>query len=633
MPRRRHPHNRHRHQQQRASFDKIALFLRLLCALLGLTSGYIAGQFFAQPLQQASSPTVQPGAAVQESLPPAGAPLEERVAATDRMAEDALGGVLAAALDWWEQNRQTAGAVTRAQLHLRTIFSRWTDLDGTGALLAAAALRDCAYSDLAVEAVMSEWGLRAPHPASQSLSMIPGLSAQQRATEALVRAAVYASPAEGFEIARQAVTVPQYRLRGIAGAHWMRRDPHHAPRYLLDEQPGMEGAVTGGLALGQWLMEDPEGWLAWRKAAMQITALPMLRFAEDVVTPARLNRVGAALQKHHDNMEDGQTWLVSAAGPAAQELIMTMIQPGDALEAEMRSWMSGRATLPPAADTGGWLTRWHHVERLRGLLPRLAAVDPRLAIAMTTAMPAEEEPTHFVPLITGPWLLQAPASASTSILSLEFAHPVAAAAAAATLESAIISDPLKALGGIARLPLEKSAADAHRATAFSLLAERQPGGMLDWLAAHPDVIVPAPVLARAVRNLATADPVKTGEWVRTQAPAVQRSSLLGAMFEIQILRDRDAALATLQIQPPGEEKDAMLSALTNADISLSSRDRFFAGNLLPDAFLRATQITADTPRLTALRGILATMKSAGIAPEPFLSHSSLRPSDRAAISN
>lgn len=624
-------HRHHRHQERVVPFDKLAFLIRVLCAMLGLTAGYIGGQFFAQPLQQAAAPPLQPGAVNQEGLPQAGAPLEERVAAAYRMDEDMLGGVLGALQDEWEQNRFAPGAATRAQLHLRTVFSRWTGLSGTGALKSAVALRDSSFGSMAVEAVMSEWGLRDAYLASQVLSMIPWTGPQHMATEALVRAAIYASPAEGFDIARQIVTVPQYRLRGIAGAQWMRRDPLHALRYLFEEQPGMQGAVPGGLALGRWFMEDPDGWLTWRKAAVQVTALPMLRFSPDVITPARLARMASTLEKHHGTLEAGLAWLVSAAGPEAPPLIMAILHPKAGLDEEMKSWMTGRPSLPPPVQPDAWLARRHHVETLRRLMPRLAGADPVLALTMATAMPADEEPFHFAPLITGPWLLQSPATASTSILGLNLAHPVAAAAASAALETLINSEPLKALDGIARLPLEKSAAEAHRATAFRQLSERQPGGMLAWLAAHPDVTVPPPLLAGAVKNLALSDPAQAGEWVRLHAPADQRAALLGAMFEMQLLRDRDTALATLQSQPPGAERDAMLASLTNADLELSGRDRFFAGNLLPDAFLRAAQITADGPRLSAMRGVLAAMKPAGIAPEASLSHPSVRPADRAAL--
>jgi hypothetical protein len=623
-------HHHHRHLPGRQPPpDKLALPLRLLSGLLGLTLGFLGGQFLANPLKRDLIPPKKAVAAAA-GIPPVGAPLQDRVAAVARMDEDALAGVLAAVQDHWVRRSEEAGAKHEAMFHLKVIFSRWTDLSGSRALKAALSLKEAILGDLALEALMGEWGLRDPLSASQSLTLIPWSSSQVRAALALVRGSVKRSPAEGLSIATRLVAGAPYIRRGAAAAEWLRQNPLNALRHLFDE-PGISATIPAGLALGQWLNEDPAAFLNWHRREMGGRALPLLRFTSGTITPATLARLATVLTKEHGTLEAGLQWLHSAAGTAAQPFIFALSPADKAMNMEMQAWMTGREALPPASTALGWLPRHRHAASLNDLLPRLAIPDPAAGLRMLMAMPEADNPATMAPAVVRWWLEQAPATASAQIFAGDLNHPVGKAAASAAVEGLITSDPLQALDSLAKLPLTAEDIAAHRATAFHQLALSRPQAMLDWVTAHPDIPVPQEPLVSAVKNFAVSDGARAQQWVENTAPAALRPMLTGAIFELRLRRDRDEALAFLDSLPAGAERDGALAALATADIELSRRDHFFAANLLPDTFAKALQTAADADRLTLLRALLAAMKETGVATAGSLAHPHLRPADRTAL--
>ncbi len=623
-------YHRPRHLPTRqAPPDRFALPFRLLSALLGLTLGFLGGQFLANPMKADLVPQKKQ-VNTAAGIPPVGAPLHDRVAAAPRMDEDALAGVLAAVQEHWTSHRTGPGAAQEAMFHLRMIFSRWTDLSGSRALQAALTLKDSSLSDLALEALMGEWGLRDPLSASQSLTLIPWSAAQWRAALALVRSSVKRSPAEGLTIATRLIAGTTYLRRGAAAAEWMRFNALNALRHLADEQ-GMAATVPAGFALGRWFTEDPAGFLVWHRKDMQGRPLPLLRFAEGTITPAALARLGAVLTKEHGSLEAGLKWLHAAAGTASQPFILALSPAATAMDLEMQSWMTGRQSLPPASTALGWLPRQQHAENLEALLPRLGIPDPPAALRMLAAMPDGDNPAALVPAVVGWWLEQAPATASAQIFAADLNHPVGKAAASAAVDGLITSDPLLALDSLAKLPLAADDIAAHRATAFHQLSLSRPEAMLQWVTAHPDVSVPQPAVIAAVKNLAASDGLRAREWVEQSAPAELRPLLTGAIFELRLRQDRDEALAFLDSLPAGPERDGVIAALTGADIELSRRDRFFAGNLLPDTFGRALQTSSGEARLKMLRELIAAMRDTGVATADAMNHPKLLPADRTAL--
>ena len=188
-----HPRNRH---QGKGKPDTSKVLVRVMSAMIGLSFGFAGGRFLAIPMAQAPVSGKAAAPAEAFSAPSMGAPLNERIGAAFRMNEDGLRGVLAGIQDEWVKTSSSPSREAEAMLDLRVLFSRWTDLDGDGALKAAIGIRDFQLSTLAIEAVMTEWGLRDSLAASQRVATIPSASGQQRGLAALVRAGVQKSPAE-----------------------------------------------------------------------------------------------------------------------------------------------------------------------------------------------------------------------------------------------------------------------------------------------------------------------------------------------------------------------------------------------------------------------------------------------------
>lgn len=605
--------------------DKLAPVLRVLSALLGLTAGFIAGQLYAPSLTLEQKPAGRPDVA---ALPPAGAPVEDRVLATPRMNEDALTGVLAAVQDAWVKGGSSVRGAPHTERHLRQLFSRWTDLDAPGALRAVVQLRDRSLTELAVAALMAEWGLRDPLGASQNLTVIPAAAAREHAALALARSSVQRNPADGLALVKNLIAGAPPVLRSLAGAEWMRRDAGQALRYLLEE-PGMAGTVPAGAALGLWLMEDPAAWLKWMRTSQPAGGLPRLRFPAGSLTAGRLARMATVLARELPAPQSSAAWLTAVAGPFAAP-VLAAFDPASVLTGEGKSWQAALPALPPAETIPGWLARAGHARCLASVLPLLGAADAAAALRLLTDSGLEDG-APFAGALAAQWMEQAPASASSQLFAGDLSHPAAKAAAAAAVDALINSDPLSALDGLKKLPLEKAEMDALRAAAFGQLAATKPAAMLAWLAAHPDAPAPPELAALAVRNLAATDAARAGDWIRKSAPPGQRAQLAGMVFAVQLLLDRDAALESLTGMPAGEERDAILTALADADTALSRRDRFFAGNLLPGSFVLALGITADAARLAVLGRILTTMKETGVPATASLAHPALRPADRAAL--
>ena len=620
-------YHQHHHRQRDIASDRKTLLLRVMSALIGLTFGFAGGKFFAAPLRLSSASASLAGAPGAAPVVPAlGAPLEERVAAAVLMDEDALQGVLAAAHDDWVLGGSRAEGAPLAMLRLRMIFSRWTDLNGNSALRATLNLRDAGFGDMALESLMLEWGLRDPLAASQTITLIPWTGAQQRALAALIRAGVQRSPAEGLAFAAKINLVPQDFLRRVAGAEWMRRDASHALRFLLEET-GMKGSVPAGAALGQWLLEDPAAFMAWRKAEPGVfKTIPLLRFPAEVLTPGRLTRLITVLRGEFGSLEAAFTWLRASGGSGVETVIAAIAPPLPAAEAEMKSWQGGASARPGAGTTDGWLARLAHARFLEALT---SCSDPAAALTWLAALPREEEAERLAPALARRWIAAAPESATSQLFSRDLANPVHRAAANTVVNRIVLSDPLKSLDGLGSLPLDPAAAAVFRATALQRLAAGNPAAMLDWLAAHPNVKAPAGDLSRALLSLAATDAPRAVAWVRKQANATESNGLIAGIFGVWLKTDRTESLKFLQSLPVGSERDQAITQLVSSDSAVT--DPFFAGNMLPDTFGHTLQYSDDAGRLAALRSLLLRMGQLKISSETSLKNPALRPADRAAL--
>ena len=627
-------HHRHREHPK----VKHAVLMRVLSALLGLSFGFAAGLFFSHPLVEAVNAMHGDGTGSEGGsapMPSLGAPLAERIAAAGRMDEDALSGLLTAVQEEWVRTAGPPEAEARTMLDLRILFSRWTDLRGLGALKGALGLKNIRLGDMALEAMMTEWGLRDMLTASQNMPSIPSMKSRERAMSALVRAGVQRSPTQGLAIAAKMTTGGPVLLRRIAGAAWMPRDATHALRFLTEE-PGMEGALPAGWALGQWLLEDPAGFLAWRKRdPAAASSMPLMRFPEDVFSPGRLTLLKGQLQKEFGTLEAGTAWLSEAGGAAARGIVRVLMPPLAAAEVEMKAWHAS-LSAKPAADPASipaldWLAKVSHARAIRMLAHRLADADPAAALKWLASLPAEEEAALVAPGIARRWLAQAPAGAPALIFAGDLSNPVMKAASLAAANNFVQSDPLKSLEGVASLPLDAAAAGNLRDAAFIQLASRDPSAMLEWITAHPGTAVPAGTTSAAVKAFARTDLARALKWVRENAPAGERASLLAGIFGTWMRSDRDAALEFLRSMPAGKERDAATTVLLDGDIGISENDAFFAANLLPDCFEYTLQLSGDGERLAALRRVLQCMKDKKVPVESSLNHRNLRPADRAAL--
>ncbi|HWB03118.1 MAG TPA: hypothetical protein VG796_08855 [Verrucomicrobiales bacterium] len=622
-------HHRHRERTK----TKHALLLRCLCALVGLSFGLAAGLYFSNPLVEAVNAMQGGGAgplAKNAPLPPMGAPLQERVAAVGRMDDDALIGLLSAMQDEWTRSGGTPEAEFRTMLNLRILFSRWTDLKGLKALKGALGLKDPRLMEMALEAAMTEWGLRDMLAASQSLTLIPGTLSRQRAMTALVRAGVRRSPVQGLAITGKMGPDAALLLRRTAGAEWMSRDATHALRFLTQE-PGMNGTLPAGWALGQWLLEDPAGFMAWRKKdPAAANSMPRMRFPEDTISPGRLTRLHAELAKEFGTLDGGAAWLLKASG-APNLYPLQLKAPLAAAQAEMDAWGNTPAPDSKPEVSLNWLIYTSHARAVRMLALQLAESDPAAALKWLASLPAKEEPELLAPAVALKWLAQAPASAPGRIVSSDSANPVMKAAAGVAARSLVQADPLKSLESVATLSLDEKAAESLKAAAFSELASRSPATLLDWITAHPNSPVPAAATAAAVKALARTDLPRALQWVQQKAAPAEKAGLMASVFETMLRNDRDAALEYLKSLPAGKEREAAMLVQLNADIEIAQTDTFFAANLLPDCFEHALQLSADEERLKALRRVIQCMKQMRVPEEKMLSHPNLRAADRTAL--
>ena len=613
----------HYHRQRDLAAERKALLIRVMSAMIGLTFGFAGGIFLATPLRLTPAAATPLAAQGDKRLPASGAPLAERILATGVMDENGLEGVLAAIQDDWVHASLRPETATLARLRLRLLFSRWTDLNGGHAFQTSLKLTDAGFANLALEALMMEWGLRDPLAASQATTFIPWQAVQQRSLATMIRAAVLRSPAEALGLSAKINLVPQLFLRRAAGAVWVRKDASHALRFLLDE-PGMTGTIPAGAALGQWLLEDPAAFMSWKKGDLGVSrTIPLLRFPADTVTPGRLARLDEELRTEDKTREAGLAWLRSAGTAGVEEVIAALAPALPAAEAEMKAWQAGAAGPPPVSTTEGWLA-WQAHGRVLATITDWP--DSAAAMAWLATLPPAEEPERLVPALVRQWIAAAPESASTKLFSGDLSSPVAKAAASEAVGSMVYSDPLKALDRIGSLPLSPETAEAFRSTALRKLSSGNPTAMLDWLGKHAEVKAPGEDLSRALLSLAATDAPRAIAWVRSHAPAAESAGFIAKIFGLWVEEDRTEALNFLQSLPAGEAKDQVITQLLDSDLAVT--DPFFAGNMLPDTFAQALNCSQDAARRAGLRRILARMGQLKLSTETLLKSPSLLPADR-----
>jgi hypothetical protein len=617
--------SRHRHRKKNR--DTQRLLVTVMCALLGLTFGFAGGRFFPSPFgnPKAGAEVSAGKPAEVKVLPAAGAPLVERMAAADLMDEDSLTGLLAAVNDEHLRGVAKNDPDRLAMLYLRIIFSRWTDLNPTSALKAALGLKHRWLSNEALGAVMTEWALRDTQVASQSLTLIPWAASRERAIAALMRAGVQRSPAEALAITDKITLVPQNLMRRAAGAEWMRRDAGHALRFLT-ERPGIGGTIPAGLALGQWLMDDPAAFTAWRRGDQgAATAIPLVRIPPDTLTSGRLTRLHMALLKEFGSAGAGAAWLSGAAGPSARAVTFTLA-PDTAVPIEQNSWTERAAALPDAATPAGWLARLARARTLRRLASLHAAIDPAAVLQWLAALPPDEEAWRLSPAVAEKWLVQAPATAPEKLAAGDLANPVWKAAVTVTVNSMMRSDPLRSLQMLPDLKLPPEAARLLQSAALRELALSAPDAMLEWLEKHPGTELPPGSIATALKSAAAGNARRAIDWTQKHAPPAKRPALIADIFGIWLQKDRSEALEFLSFMAAGNERNAAIEQLVSNDTAMT--DPFFAANMLPDCFEQALHHSSGAERIAALRRVLRRMQQLQIAPEPSLAHRSLLPADR-----
>ena len=594
-----------------------------MSAMIGLTFGFTGGIFLATPLTLTPVAGTPLAAQGEKKLPASGATLAERIFASGVLDADGLEGVLAAMQDDWVRGGSQQDGAPLAMLRLRMVFSRWTELNGSHAFRASLKLTDAGFGNLALDALMMEWGLRDPLAASQAITFIPGQAVQQRALATMIRAAVLRSPAEGLGLSAKINLVPQDFLRRAAGAVWMRRDASHALRFLLEE-PGMTGTMPAGAALGQWLLEDPAAFMAWKKAEPGVfRTIPRLRFPADVVTPGRLARLEEVLRREYKTTEAGLDWLRSAGGTGVEAVIAALAPALPSAEAEMKTWLAGAAGLPPASATEGWLARLAHV---RLLAATADCPDPAAAMTWLATLPPSEEAELLVPALVRHWIATAPESAPAKLFSSDLSSPIGKAAASEAVGRMVYSNPLNALDRIGSLPLSAASVETFRATALQRLSLGNPVAMLDWLGTHPEVKAPEEDLRRALLSLAATDAPRAMAWVRSHTAAAGGAGFTAEIFGLWVEQDRAEALRFLQSLSAGGARDQVIARMVDSDLAVT--DPFFAGNMLPDTFAQALNYSDEASRRAALRRILTRMSQLKLPAEPLLKSPALLPADR-----
>lgn len=626
------PHRRHHHRTIKQ--DSKTHLVRLLSALIGLTFGFAGGRMFSTPVDDAKNLVLAREADTGQGseiprLPAIGTPVLDRVLACVRMDEDSLGGVLAALQEDWRRTAAQPDSPGRHMLYLRLLFSRWTDLNGRHALNAALTVKNSRFSSMALEAVMTEWGLRDPGGASNSVTTIPWIADRQRAMLALVRAGMRQGPVEVLALIQKVKIIPQPLLLEAAGAEWMHRDSSFAQRRLM-EVPGMETSLPAGGALAQWLLEDPAAFVAWRRAdPAQAKSMPRLRFSEAALTPGRLTRLARVLAVDFGSLDAGTAWLAEAGGSSARPLISAIVGPRAAADAELKSWQEKAAAMPPVDSARGWLPRLAHYRDLAAIAARYAAADPAAALQWLASLPAEEMAEGLAPIAAQAWLDQAPVTAPPQLVAGDLSNSVFRAAAVLAVDRMVRTDPRKSLESLTDLKLDAAAVQSLQSAALLQLSSSDPAAMLDWLAAHPGMKVPASTITAALKSLAITDAPGAVQRLRRVNQSSVSIEAIPAIFSVWVQNDRDEALQFLHSLPDGKERDAAILALLSSDLEM--RDPFFAGNLLPECFDEALHLQDDTQRREMLRAVLQRMRELKLSADSSINHRSLRAADREAI--
>lgn len=605
--------------------------VRIMSALLGLSFGFAGGYYAGAPLKVPADPSkgTRGTAPATTGIPGMGAPFHERLAAAPLMNEDALRGLFAALQEEWVRQTGQADRPARTLPALRQIFSRWTDLSGDKALAAALEVRDLQLCALAVEAVMTEWGLRDALAASQTIVSIPWAEGQRRALLALLRAGVLRSPAEGLALAGKLPLAPQNLLRAHAGAVWLRRDASHALQFLSGSQE-LPVTVSAGYALGQWLLENPSGFFAWRREEPAAAkTIPPLRFLPGTASAGRLSALEAALVQEFGTLAAGLEWLQGAAGTEAVAVLQTLGDPAAAWDAEMALWAQSNNARQPAATAAGWLARASHAAVLRNMTALLARTQPEAALDRLVSLPAEEEAAPLAPVASLVWLEAAPATAAAKLFAADLKLPVRLAAALPAVDRMVIAAPQKFLESLPTLPFDAATSGTLQARALRQLGMGDAPALFAWLEAHPGVEAPAEALAPAMRSLALTDPARAMQWVRRGAPPAAAPALAGEVLSAWLRHDRPAAYQFLSTLPPGSERDRLTALWLEHD--LAEEDDIFAANMLPESFDLALSLSDAADRTKSLRRVVERMTKLRISPQAVLSHPRLSPAERTAL--
>lgn len=619
----------HRHDNTMQQKDPTALPLRILCALLGLTFGFAGGRIYGP--ENLLIDEVKTKSGTVRSLPETAGQVEsvsQRIQSVLRMDRDAFAGLLADVQKEYERDAGMTGTEDRADLHLRTIYGRWADLDALGALKAALAIKNHALSRKAVLALFGEWAKRDPSGAVQSLATLPHVSTQGEASRVIVRAGAPRDPVAMLALIPKISGNPRPLLMAALGAEWMRLNASHALRRLLAE-PVMNPVLVAGQAMAEWLAEDPRGVLSWRRGNQAVAeASPPLVLRPEVLNPARLTSMAAAMAEYLGSPEAGLEWLQKSMAPVGREAIAALAAPADYAKIYLKEWQSGAEKRPLLSSLSGWLERQRHMDVMGSISSRFAAEDPAAALAWSVALPGDEGAAAGK-AVAVVWLSDAPVSAPEKLYSVDLSSPAGRAAAGVAVSRLIRSDPAKALEMLPRLKLDPALSQSIQTRALAQLSGADPSRLLEWMAAHPEIKPPGEVVTAALKAMASENPGRALEHVRSHSAPEELPKESAAILSVWLTWDRAGAIVFLSTLPDGPQRDACTAVLTAADVAMT--DPYFAANVLPESFEAALRMSDKAERQAALRNVFDRIKQMKVSDRSVLALPGLTAEDRAAL--
>ncbi len=548
--------------------DKTAIILRIILVMMGLVAGFVCGRVLTPPRAVAQVNRVTSTETPAVTVDPGpAATLDERMAALPRTQKAGMDALLAAIVSEWKASRDLPGYDWKAMTRLRQLFSRWVELSPQVAVKAAASVPVPRLHSYATQAVLAEWALTDDYSALQAAMVSPSQESGNAGALAAVRQSAGADATGVFRDIKR-LNQRVPALNREAGAMWLAKAPEVALEQLSERQEMASGATTGG-ALALWIMRDPLKALTWvRQLPARERSLPLLRWFREP-TDGEKFALGEALAATFGDLGSGVKWMTAHSDTSGRSIAACLLS-GQALAAAVdQAWLAetGGGIAGVTARPETWLVRSGQQALLMEAARLWALDEPGPALAWLAAMPPEREAVASGEAVATQWLLTAPSAASAALLAGDLVNPVNLAAALVVVERSTLQAPDKVLEMLPRLKLDDAGVRAFRTSAMSTLAAT----------------------------------------------------------------DRKAARGYIQKLPAGQEKDALIITLVNADIEAD--EAHSAASRLLESLEYAASISATQQRVDALKALLARMQQLNIATDSLLKKTPLSASDRAALTN